>query len=138
ELRDEQVGPAIFLHRRQQIVIGRLEDRQHNLTNDALQSPFGFYQSSLERFVMKSNIRSERMKLHACRFDCSPIIFARRNYRLVTACFEAKSESEVRVQVAQRAVGGENNAVADASSLLNVIPLIQERPLFFPRWVGPV
>ena len=94
------------LNRSQQIIIRRAEDRQHDLTHDALQSPFGFGQPSLERFVMKSNIWSERMKLHACRFNRSTIVFARCKYRRVTARFEAESDGEVRVQVAQRAVCG--------------------------------
>jgi len=46
------------------------------------------------------------MKLNACRFNLSTMIFARRNDRLVTARFEAESDGKVRVKVAKRAVCG--------------------------------
>jgi hypothetical protein len=67
----------------------------------------------MERFVPKSNVWSEGMKLHAYRFNRATMIFARRHDRRVTARFAAESDGKIRVKVAQRAVCGENSAAAD-------------------------
>src|SRR5438093_984182 len=46
---------------------------------------------------------SQRMKFYACRFNRAPMIFACRHDRSVTTRLEAERDSEVRMQVTQRA-----------------------------------